>query len=80
MISPMLTFNDYKATLNLKYQCTLIKMTNLTSGAAMAISMMRRVMCLQSTPLCQPLAKGRVYHSEFHVRGLRAPLSLEYYI
>lgn len=61
-------FNDYKSTLNIKYQCTAYNDDDYTRWGCYgyfydaAGSVLSKVHLYASS-----LAKGRVYHSEFHV-------------
>ncbi|MCI8265456.1 MAG: hypothetical protein HFH79_05370 [Lachnospiraceae bacterium] len=61
-------FNDYKATLNLKYQCTSYKDDEFNKWGCYGYFYDAAGNVLSKVHLyASSLAKGRVYHSEFHV-------------
>ena len=61
-------FNDYKATLNIKYQCTSYKDDEFNKWGCYGYFYDAAGNVLSKVHLyASSLAKGRVYHSEFHV-------------
>lgn len=61
-------FNDYKATLNIKYQCTSYKDDEFNKWGCYGYFYDAASNVLSKVHLyASSLAKGRVYHSEFHV-------------
>lgn len=61
-------FNDYKATLNIQYQCTSYKDDDYNRWGCYGYFYDAAGNVLSKVHLyCSSLAKGRVYHSEFNV-------------
>jgi len=61
-------FNDYKYTLNLKYQCTAYNDDDYSKWGCYGYFYDAAGNILSKVHLyCSTLAKGREYHSEFHV-------------
>ena len=65
---PYADFNDYKYTLNLRYQCASYKDNGFTKWGCYGYFYDAAGNVLSKVHLyCGSLAKGRIYHSEFNV-------------
>ncbi|MDE7031186.1 MAG: hypothetical protein K2P63_14670 [Lachnospiraceae bacterium] len=65
---PYADFNDYKYTLNLRYQCASYKDNDFTKWGCYGYFYDAAGNVLSKVHLyCGSLAKGRIYHSEFNV-------------